>query len=141
MGVFRFYNDPGLTDPVSTPLVFTMPVDHSSDPPDQVVYFGAPTQSPAIKAQEKNDPGVNQLQVTVADASPGSGHATTAVTLSGSSDFTGKVAGDPHLLGVEVLDGVAGARPVYVRFRDATGVQGNSVEISLEVLGVADFDQ
>lgn len=139
MGVFAFHDDAGLTAPSVTPLTFTFQL--GTDPPDKVRYFGAPSQLPALKAMEKYDPGVNQLQVVVADISPGSGHETTAVTLSDSEDFTGKVPGDPLVLGTEVLDGVAGAKPVYVRFRDATGVQGNSVEISLKVLGVAQFDQ
>ena len=44
-------------------------------------------------------------------------------------------------LGVEILDGPGGLVPIYVRFRDATMTQGNSVEISIQVLDVAEYDQ
>ena len=139
--LFRFYHDAGLTNPVVSPLEFTIPVDHSSDPPDQVIFFGCPQQSPRILARAVSSPGVDVLQAEVIDASPGSGHEATAATFSDTADFTGKVAGDPLSLGVEVLDGSANAKPVHVRFRDFTSVQGNSVEISIGVLGIAEYDQ
>ncbi|MCB0252578.1 MAG: hypothetical protein KDI55_02500 [Anaerolineae bacterium] len=141
MGVYGFFHDAGALNPVVGPLVYQMPSDGSSVPADQLVYYGAALQSPRVVAKQKDAPGVNQLQVSVADSSPGSGHETTAVTFSDTSDFTGKIAGDPMDLGVEILDGPGGLVPIYVRFRDATMTQGNSVEISIQVLDVAEYDQ
>ena len=140
-GLFGFYNDAGLTDPVVAPLVFRMAVDGSNDAADQVVYYGAPEQSPRIVARAKSYPGIDHLEVTINDLNPGSGHEATSITLSDTADFSGKVAGDPMDIGTDILDGPGGAVEIHIRYRDGTGVQGNSLDVYPQVLGVAEYDQ
>jgi hypothetical protein len=123
---FAFFSDSGLTTPVGQ-IAFTQQSGGSA-PADQVVYFGSATAGRIAKAA--SNPGVDQVSVSIADSAPGTGHAAAEVRLSADGVTFGS-AGAALNLGTQVAGGAANAKPVYVRWADATGTVGSSTELSL----------
>lgn len=137
---FALYTDAGLTSLLASNPVFDESVDHSILADDVVIYLGSPDTTPDTKIQAASDPGVDPILVSITDADPAGDNDETSITLSDSSDFTGKVAGDPLNLGVEILDGVASAKPIYIRFRDATGAQHTDTDIGISITPVNEYE-
>lgn len=137
---FDLYIDAGLTTPLSGNVIFEEPVDHSLTPADVVLYLGSPDTGK--KLQAKSNPGVDQIVVSIADASPGGGHEATEIKLATSeAGLDVAVAGDPLNLGVEILSEVGNAAEIHIRSRDATSTQGTATELSIATNPTGEFDQ
>lgn len=136
---FLWYTDAGLTSPLVGNLVISQASDGSTGPVDNVLYLGSTDGTKKIQAD--SDPGVDNIQITIEDTDPGSGHEVTEVKLSTTFAGLGSaVAGDPLVLGTELLGGVGNAQPVYIRVEDATMTVGTSTELSVETVVVREVD-
>jgi hypothetical protein len=129
---FTFYEDAGLTTPKVGNLVVQQNADGSTPPVDNVLYLGS--TDVARKIQDSIDPGVNNIFIDITDSAPASGHPDTevklALTLLGLDSAVGGVSLD---LGVtEILGGVPGAVPIYIRVDDTTMVVGTSTELGIQ---------
>lgn len=131
---FGWYSDAGLTTLYTGPLISLQNADGSSAPNDfGPIYVGIPDADSTTSAKASSNPGVDDITITVVDASPGSGHEKEEVrlaTTSGGLDTA--VAGASLDLGIEILKGSANAVTVYVRVDDATGTVGTATELSIE---------
>lgn len=79
-------------------------------------WFGSPDDTK--KVQANSAPGVDQITVSVADALPAGGQASTAIRLATTSGgLAGASPGASLSLGVEILGGVANAQEIWVRIR------------------------
>ena len=140
--MFAFYTDAALTEPLAGNLIFEEPVDHSADPPDIVIYYGAPSTTPETKVQASSSPGIAQVSVSITDSAPASEHDADEITLSiDGTDWGSRTPGDPLDLGVEVLSTSGNAKPIHVRSRDATATQGTSTELGLTTNNLNEYDR
>lgn len=135
----KFYDDSALTTEHVGNLVVTQAADGSTPPVDNLIYVGSTVASRKFQAQ--SNPGVAQITITPTDAAPGTGHPATevklAATLVGLDTAT---AGAALNLGTQINSGAAGAKPVYIRVDDTTGVVGTSTELSLQTNTVIETD-
>lgn len=126
---FGFFADPGLTT-VLQKLSFVQAADGNGGVADAVAYFGSPIDG--FKAEAASDPGVDPVYVDVTDSAPGTGAEASAVRLAlASVDLATAVAGNPVVLGLNVLSGVANAVAVHVRVSTPALAVGRYSELSL----------
>lgn len=105
---FAFWADAGMS--VANAAGATV-VD-GAGPTDRIVYFGSPASGKTLQAA--SDPGVDPVQISVEDASPGTGIAATAIKLALSAGgLDTAVAGDPLTIGTTINSGASIA--IYVR--------------------------
>lgn len=120
---FAFYHDAGLTTPVNSgnPVI---------GPGDVQLWWGSNTAD--VRARALSDPGVDPIEISIADSNAGSGQPTTAVKLATSqAGLASATAGAALEIGAQVLSGVAGAFTFWARLTDATGVTGSYSDLSL----------
>lgn len=96
-----------------------------------VFYVGSPDED--IKIQATSDPGIDPIEISIDDASPGSGVEDTHIKLSLSSDFSGSTGGASLSLGATINGGVGNAVPVYYQWSNSIGA-GTYTEISLGIV-------
>lgn len=133
---FGFFADAGLTTPLAD-LAVTQVVGGS--PADRLVYLGSATAGK--KLQASSNPGVDQVQVSVTDGSPGSGLATTAVKLAlSSAGLTSATGGAALDVGATILSGTSGAVPVFIRIDTGAGAPQVFTDLSLAVIDVVESD-
>lgn len=103
---------------------------------DGSLYYGSPNA--AIKIQADSDPGVDPINVSIVDASPGSGVEAAHIRLALSqAGLAGATPGAPVSLGDTVLGGVANAVRLWWRWDNSIGGADN-IEISLSIVPVAE---
>jgi hypothetical protein len=125
-GTFNFFTDAALTVALSTDL------QASGSSSDFRLWFGSAATADAYQVQASSDPGVDQIEISITDSAPGTGHANTAVKLALSeSGLATAVAGDPLDIGTSVTSGAANAVEVWVRVTDAIGSLTVSTELGL----------
>jgi len=129
LGTFDFYTDAGLTNLFVGPLTPTFDVGGSPATVDFSLYLGS--TNAALKLQDSVSPGINQIAMTISDASPGSGPEATHVRLANSLlNLDTAIAGAPLNLGIELLGGVAGAFQIFFRF-SFPGAGNTGLDISI----------
>jgi hypothetical protein len=132
MATFKFYYDVDL----STPVTGNVQIGEGST--TTVFYLGSTDESK--KLQDATNPGVSNIEVSVVDATPGSGPEDTWVKLAlTSGGLSGAVPGDPLSLGNTILGGVASAVAVYVGITNTLSGASSSTDLSLQVSGVKEF--
>lgn len=123
---FGFFEDAAMTTPLVGNLVLSQQSGVSTDI-DTVVYFGSTTASKKVEAA--SDPGVDQVSVTVVDASPGAGHEAVDFKLAATSGGLG-AGGQVLNLGTQVVSQLA--KEVHIRWNNSVASVGNSTEIKLQ---------
>lgn len=125
-GTFGFFLDASLTSPLTTAL------KASGTTTDFRLWFGSAETAGAYQVEADSDPGVDQIEVSITDSAPSTGHAASAVKLallqSGLSGATGGAALD---LGTTIESGSANAVEFWVRVTDAVGSLATSTELGL----------
>jgi hypothetical protein len=125
-GTFKFYTDAGLVTALSTSL------KASGASTDFRIWFGSAETEDAYKVEADSDPGVDQIEISITDSAPSTGHAASAVKLAltegGLATATGGAALD---IGTSVNSGAANAVEVWVRVADAVGSLATSTELGL----------
>lgn len=125
----QFYQDAALTTPITT-LSVTQNADGSTGPVDNVVYLGSTATSHKFEAA--SNPGVANIQVSVADSNTSSGAPASDVTLALSqAALATNTPGAALTIGTQILSGSSNAVPVYVRVQDSTGTVGTYTDLSL----------
>lgn len=127
----QLFEDAGLTTPKVGNIVATQAADGSTGPLIFTFYLGATVVGRKFEVQA--NPGVDDILLSVTDAAPGTGHATTEVKLASTlGGLTGATPGAPLNLGPQLLSGVVNATQIFIEIDDATGVVGTSTELALE---------
>jgi len=126
------YNDVGLTDQFddSTDTLIAQAVNGSSG--TGVFYIGTPTSGNKLQlAESEGTPGVDSIEVSIVDASAGSGveatHIKIATSKAGLSSATGGAA-----VGVAVEIPYGSPQPVWYQWDNSVG-SGDYTEISLQI--------
>ena len=118
--IAHVYKDASLTqqfdDAVDT--LGASAINGASD--DGVFYVGTPTATNKIEAA--SNPGIDQIDVVITDANPGTGveqaHIKLALTNGG---LDGAVGGDPLALGAVINGGPGSAVAVHYRWENSVG--------------------
>lgn len=129
---FSLFFDAALTLPVAagTPIPAVQMADNSLAPVDVQLWLGS--NAAGMQLQTSSNPGVDEITVSPADSSSGSGEPTTAIKLATSqAGLTAATAGASLPLATTVLSGVANAITFWARIDDATGVAGVYTDLSL----------
>jgi len=133
---FAWYSDAGLTAPL-TRADFVR--GSTATPVNRIAYFGSTTAGK--KLQKVSNPGVDPVQVTVADSGLGSGveaaDVKLALTFAGLDSATG---GAPLSIGTTILSGAANSVAVFIRITSAITTPSNSDDASLQVLDWLESD-
>lgn len=133
----KIYHDAAATSPVTG----AAPIAHTPDAgaAATAIQLWAGSTDATIKHRRKTLPGVNQLQVSVADADSGAGLPVTDVKLSlTEAGLAGAVAGAALDLGVEILGGVANLVTFWVQVTDSVGNVASCNDLSLKILNAED---
>lgn len=129
MASFQFFTDPGLTTPLSGTLDFAQSIDGSTGPQQAILYFGSTASGRVLRAAA--NPGVDPIELSIVDASSGTGSPAADVRLALDPTFAGQAGGDPLTLGVQISSGSAAAVPIYVQLLDSTAAIGVNTDLSL----------
>lgn len=133
---FNWYADAGLTVPLTRGdfVRGATPADVN-----RLFYFGSPATGK--KLQAVSDPGVDALEVSIVDASGGSGVAAAEVKIASTfAGLAGATGGAPLGIGPTVLSGPSNAVPVFVRISSALSTVGNYDDITLRVADWVESD-
>lgn len=132
MATFTFYSDAALTTPIVTNVQF------GEGTTTTILYLGSTDNTK--KLQNATTPGVDPVEVSIADANPGSGPEDTWVTLALTlGELATNNPGDPLELSSTVYGGVSNAIPIYVKVVNSLSGASSSTDISLELSGVKEF--
>ena len=137
---FGFFLDAALTQQVVGNLTYQLAEDGSSGLVTKQLWIGSNVDPGNRKIQDNAAPGASNLQVILADDTPGNAPGAPEVTDMALSldNISWEADGDPLDLGVtEILSGVVNAFTFYARasvFAGATS--GNFVELRLQMLGL-----
>jgi len=126
----KIYTDAALTTELTGNLLIKQNVDGSTPPVETQLWLGSTVVSAIFKAS--SNPGVDNIELSIADASPGSGHEVAEVKLATTQG--GLAAATPGALlslGLQITGDVANAVPFWVQVDDATAVLGTSTELSV----------
>lgn len=129
---FGWYANAGLTSPLTRSDFVRSGV---AGPVDRVVYFGSPAAGRQL--QNAADPGVDPLQVELADGDDGVGVDPAEVSLAlSAAGLDAATPGVPLVIGTTLLSGPANAVAVHVRVDSAITAIGEFEDVSLRVAGV-----
>jgi hypothetical protein len=132
MATFKFYTDAALTTPVVSNVQF------GEGTTTTTIYVGSTDATK--KLQSATSPGVNPVEVTIVDSTPGSGPEDDWVTLALTlPELSTNNPGDPLELGTTVYGGVANAVPVYVKVVNSLSGATSSTQLSLQLDDVKEF--
>jgi hypothetical protein len=110
---FSIYSNASLTTELAT-LAKTFKDDGSSSALDVLVYLGSVTAAKKILAA--SDPGVDAIEIAVADANGATGQLAADIKLALTQGDLDTAVGGAALAGpIQVLSGVAQALPVWMR--------------------------
>lgn len=132
---WRLFTDAALTKLADGTLSLIHYTDLSDGSQDFVRYFAEtqldPADNGAFKFVLQNGA---DIEVTVDDALPGSGHPATEVKLATSAaGLDGATGGAPLNLGPELISGASNAIEIHVRVTNTVTTIGNSTELSINV--------
>lgn len=133
---FNWFADAGLTVPLTRGdfVRGATPADVN-----RVFYFGSPVVGK--KLQAVSNPGVDALQVSIVDASGGSGVAASEVKIAATFAGLASATGGAALgIGPTILSGASNAVPVFVRVSSALSTVGNYDDITLRVADWVESD-
>jgi hypothetical protein len=129
---FKFYHDAALTSEVTSgnPIAITA-LHPGGSATDVQLWLGSTATD--TQAQANSDPGVDDIEISIADSDGGgAGNATTACKLATSQGgLSTAVAGDPLPIGPTLASGVAKAMPFWLRVTNAQTVVGTYTDLSL----------
>lgn len=133
MPSFNFYLDALLTQPVTSlaPVAASQDELDTLPPVDRQIWLGSTDAN--LMARANSNPGVDQITVSVVDATPGIGQPPTAVRLATSQG--GLAAATPGAglnMGTQVNSGTGSALSFWVRLDDALGVAGSYTDLKLQ---------
>lgn len=121
---FAFWADAGMTVPNGAGATVT----DGAGPTDRIVFFGSPV--PGKTLQAASAPGVDPVQISIADAAAGSGIAATALKLSLTfGGLASAVAGAPLSIGTTINSGSSIA--IYIRTTQGSLGVGTYADLSL----------
>ena len=121
---YAFWADAGMTVPNAAGATIT----DGLGPTDRIVYFGSPIAGKTLQAA--SDPGTDPVQISIADASGGTGIAATALKLSlTAGGLAAAVAGAPLSTGTSIPGGSSIA--IYVRTTQGALGIGSYADLSL----------
>lgn len=127
---FKFYKDAALSQEYVSGVDELGPV--SSPPTDFVVYLGSTDAT--RKLQAKTNPGVDPVQVTIADADIGNDLEASDIKLATTNaGLAAAVAGDPLDLPHTINGGAANHEEVHVRVAFAAGGIADDNDVTLNV--------
>lgn len=125
----KFYEDSSLTTEI-TSVTINQLADGSTGDVNKLVYLGSTVDTSTFEAT--SDPGVDQIEITIEDSSPGGGVQASNIKLALSSGgLDTATAGDTLDVGTSIDGGVANAVPIYIR-SDTPAISNSSTEITLE---------
>lgn len=109
--------------------------DLSDNPQDTLLYFANidddPGDNGVIKMEAYSNPGTDDLVISIADASVGSGHEADEITLATTAAaLDTNTAGASLSLGTQLLSGVSNRQEIHIRVENAVTSVGNSTELS-----------
>ncbi|SDO73023.1 hypothetical protein SAMN04487957_110149 [Halomonas shengliensis] len=149
MSDWKLYTDAALTTEFNGTLTTVHKTDFSDNPQDFVLYFGNvagdPGDNQVLELVESTAPGTNYLALSIVDASPGSGHEASEITLAKTAaGLDTATAGASLDLGeddasigvIRLLSGVSAAQEVHIRIENAVGQEGTSTELSSAMVEV-----
>jgi hypothetical protein len=132
MSSFRFYTDSLLTQPITSFFEVGEGIR------DFQFYLGSTNSN--VRLQDSTSPGVNSMEIEVADSSPGTNAEVSWVKLSLSySNLSSANAGDPLDIGTTIYGGVVNAVPFWVRITNSLSGVSSSTELSLKLTSVKEF--
>ena len=142
---FKLFSDAALTSEQVGDIVATQAADGSSDPVILTLYFGslgsAGGDTADRKLEAESAPGVDDVFLTIVDATPGSGHLPAEVKLSlTSGGLASATPGAPLNLGVPVLSGTSNKKTIWIEVDDATGIVGTETDLSFDTVLVRETD-
>jgi hypothetical protein len=127
---FQIYTDAALTTPLVGSLVITQNSDGSTPAVETQLFIGSTTVGRTLQAS--SDPGVDQIVLSVVDASPGSGHESAEIKLAlTQGGLAGAVAGAALSVGTQILSEAPNVVSFFIQVDDATGVVGTATELSV----------
>lgn len=137
MSRFAFYHDAALTTQVTAgnPLSF---VQVAAGTKDAVCYLGEPEAGYVL--EDETNPGVDPVQVSIADAAVGSLVEIADIVLAlDAGDLGINTPGDPLPVGVQVVSGPAGAVEIHMRVDNSALAAGqtDSGNLALSLTGAA----
>lgn len=128
---FAFWADAGMTVPNTAGAVIT----DGAGPVDRIVYFGSPT--PGKTLQASSDPGVDPVEISVADSNESTGISTAAIRLSlSAAGLDSAVPGEPISVGLSIASGASVA--IYVRTEQGSLPVGTYADLSLTTNAVVE---
>lgn len=131
---YGFYSDAALTQAAAT-VTAEQNQDGSSAPVVREVWLGDPEAN--FLVQDWTNPGVNDIEVSVTDTNPGSGHEAAEIKLATSqAGLASAPPGAALVIGASQNSGPAGAVHIYIEIDDATGTEGTVTELGLLVSDV-----
>jgi hypothetical protein len=135
---FGFFSDSALTTPVLARLPFVQAVS-TPTAVDRVIYFGSLRADRVCK--NESNPGVDPVQVTIADAAPASGSTATDVYLALTSGGLNTATGGAALnLPATIAGGVDEAIAIFIRVLDSTHASAVNVDLSLVAASLGEYE-
>jgi hypothetical protein len=126
---FGFYADPGLTTPVRATLAAAQSKS-APTPVDLCIWFGSPAVGKLCQSQAS--PGVQQIAVSVVNATPGSNSPASDIRLAKTrAGLDTAMPGAMLNLAASVQSGVAHAIPVFIRVINSLTTTGRRSNLSL----------
>lgn len=135
----QYYLDAALTAPVVTPLNVQQADDGSTGPVDLNVFVGSVALGKKFQAQ--SNPGIDQITITIEDATPASGQEPDAIKLALTAiGLDSATEGDPLNVGTQILSQVGNALSLWIRVEDQTGIVATSLDLSLKTNPLIEVD-
>jgi len=129
MATFKFYTNSNLTAEFGGTITAVQNLDGTTGRQDFQLWLGSVAASKTLRVD--SNPGVDQIALSVVDASPGSGHPASEIKLATTQGgLAGATGGAALNLGTTILSGTSNAVPFWVGVQDSTGVLGTSTELS-----------
>lgn len=126
----NIYLDAALTTQAVPPFVFQQFASGSGGPHQRQVFLGSTDTGALFEAL--SDPGVDQITLSITDASPGSGQEASSIKLAATlAGLASAVAGAALDLGTSISAGAAGAKEIWIEWDDTTGVVATDLNLSI----------
>lgn len=131
---WKMYTDATCTTPFGGTLSFTHLSDLSDNPQDRVLYYANIDDDPMdAGTYQLRLQGGGNINVTITDASPGTGHEATEIKLAASSaGLDTASAGAALSLGTSLTSGLSGAREIHIRVTNAVTTASVSTELAIQ---------
>jgi hypothetical protein len=130
---YAFFHDSALTEEITAlnPITATQDENDTLAPVDVQIWFGSATAGSQVQAD--SDPGVDDIEVSIADSNGATGQTTTAIRLATSQPgLASATPGAALAIGTSVSAGSANAVAFWVRIDDGTGTYGSYTDLSLQ---------